>query len=83
MLSAITASPIGNNGVHRRPVAMGAGIGFFATIITWFIAVGIVSNLSQSIPALDLEAFLVIGSYYAARGQTFTSRQNRPDAAIG
>jgi hypothetical protein len=62
---------------------MGAGIGFFATIITWFIAVEIVSNLSQSIPALDSEAFLVIGSYYAARGQTFTSRQNRPDAATG
>jgi high-affinity iron transporter len=56
VLSAITASMIGNNGVHRRPVAMGAGIGFFATIITWFIAVGIVSNLSQSIPALDLQA---------------------------
>ena len=56
VLSAITASMIGNNGVHRRPVAMGAGIGFFAAIITWFIAVGIVSNLSQSIPALDLQA---------------------------
>jgi high-affinity iron transporter len=56
VLSAITASMIGNNGVHRRPVAMGAGIGFLATIITWFIAVGIVSNLSQSIPALDLQA---------------------------
>jgi high-affinity iron transporter len=56
VLSAITASMIGNNGVHRRPVAMGAGVGFFATIITWFIAVGIVSNLSQNIPALDLQA---------------------------
>jgi high-affinity iron transporter len=56
VLSAITASMIGNNGVHRRPVAMGAGVGFFATIITWFIAVGIVSNLSQSVPALDLQA---------------------------
>src|SRR6266478_4615396 len=56
VLSAITASMIGNNGVHRRPVAMGAGFGFFATIITWFIAVGIVSNLSQNISALDLQA---------------------------
>ena len=56
VLSAITTSMIGNNGVHRRPVAMGAGIGFLATIVTWFIAVGIVSNLSQSIPALDLQA---------------------------
>jgi high-affinity iron transporter len=56
VLSAITASMIGNNGVHRRPVAIGAGVGFLATIVTWFIAVGIVSNLSQSIPALDLQA---------------------------
>ena len=47
VLSAITASMIGNNGVHRRPVAIGAGVGFFATIITWFIAVGVVSNLSK------------------------------------
>ena len=56
VLSAITASMIGNNGVHRRPVAIGAGVGLIATIITWFIAVGVVSNLSQSIPALDLQA---------------------------
>jgi high-affinity iron transporter len=56
VLSAITASMIGKNGAHRRPVAIGAGVGFLATIVTWFIAVGIVSNLSQSIPALDLQA---------------------------
>jgi high-affinity iron transporter len=56
VLTAITASMIGNNGLHRRPVAIGAGVGFLTTIVTWFIAVGIVSNLSQSIPALDLQA---------------------------
>jgi high-affinity iron transporter len=56
VLSAITASMVGNHGVHRRPVAMGAAVGFFATICTWFIAVGIVSNLSENISALDLQA---------------------------
>lgn len=56
VLSAITASLNGNNGVHRRPITIGAGVGFFATIVTWFIAVGIVSNLSQNISALDLQA---------------------------
>jgi high-affinity iron transporter len=35
---------------------VGAGIGFIATLITWFIAVGIVSNLAESVPALQLQA---------------------------
>src|ERR1700730_12120240 len=56
VLSAITASMVGTHSVHRRPIAAGAGVGFIATLITWFIAVGIVSNLSQSVPALDLQA---------------------------
>src|ERR1700731_3520282 len=56
VLSAITASMVGTHSIHRRPVAAGAGFGLIATLITWFIAVGIVSNLSQSVPALDLQA---------------------------
>jgi high-affinity iron transporter len=56
VLSAIVASMVGLNAVHRRPVAVGAGLGFSASVITWFIAVGIVSNLSDNVPALDLQA---------------------------
>ncbi len=56
VLSAITASMIGTKQAHRRPVMAGAGIGFIATLITWFIAVGIVSNLSGSVSALNLQA---------------------------
>jgi high-affinity iron transporter len=56
VLSAITASMVGDHRIHRRPVAAGAGIGFIATLITWFIAVDIVSNLAESIPALQLQA---------------------------
>src|SRR5271165_2252223 len=56
VLSAITASMVGPERIHRRPVAAGAGIGLGATLITWFIAVGIVNNLGQSVPALDLQA---------------------------
>jgi high-affinity iron transporter len=56
VLSAITASMVGNQRIHRRPVAVGAGVGFIATLITWVIAVGIVSNLAENIPALDLQA---------------------------
>ncbi len=56
VLSAITASMTGDNRAHRRPIAVGAGIAFGATLITWFIATGIVSDLSQSVSALNLQA---------------------------
>src|ERR1700756_3315904 len=56
VLSAITASMVGPQRIHRRPVAAGAGVGFIATLITWCIAVGIVSSLTESVPALDLQA---------------------------
>ena len=56
VLAAIVASLVGTNAIHRRPVACGAGAGFLVSVITWFIAVGVVGNLSESIPALDLQA---------------------------
>jgi high-affinity iron transporter len=42
--------------MHRRPVALGAGLGFVATGITWLIAITIMKQLIQSVPALDLQA---------------------------
>jgi high-affinity iron transporter len=56
VLSAITASMVGANRMHRRPIAMGAGLGFVATLITWFVAVGIISDLSGQVSALALQA---------------------------
>jgi len=56
VLSAITASMVGANRTHRRPIAAGAGIAFAATLVTWFIATGIVKDLSQDISALNLQA---------------------------
>src|SRR5467141_649611 len=56
VLAAITASMTGSKEAHRRPVAVGAGIAFVATLITWFIAVGFVGQLTESVPALDLQA---------------------------
>jgi high-affinity iron transporter len=56
VLAAITASMTGDKQSHRRPVAMGAGLAFVATLITWFIAVSIVGQLTESVPALDLQA---------------------------
>src|SRR6186997_643982 len=41
VLAAITASMTGPKREHRRPVAFGATFAFVATLITWFLAVGI------------------------------------------
>src|SRR5437868_3532404 len=56
VLAAITASMTGTKQAHRRPVAIGAGLAFGATLITWVIAVGIVGSLMDNVPALDLQA---------------------------
>src|SRR5437879_479158 len=56
VLAAITASMTGPKRAHRKPVAVGAGVAFAATLITWFIAVRIVSSLSDNMRALDLQA---------------------------
>src|ERR1017187_3135731 len=56
VLSALTASMIGGNQVYRRPIAAGVGLGIVATAVTWFIATGIVGDLSESISALNLQA---------------------------
>src|SRR4030095_15723979 len=56
VLAALTASMTGRKAVHRRPIALGAGLGFVATGITWFIAIGIIKQLVDSVPALDLQA---------------------------
>jgi high-affinity iron transporter len=56
VLSALTASMVGANQSYRRPIAAGVGVGLVATLGTWFIATGIVSDLSGSISALNLQA---------------------------
>jgi len=56
VIAVITASMTGSNQVHRRPVAIGAGIAFLATLITWFIAVRIVGQLTETVSALELQA---------------------------
>jgi high-affinity iron transporter len=56
VLAAITAGMTGSDQAHRRPVAIGAGMAFVATFVTWFMAVEIVRQLTESVPALDLQA---------------------------
>ncbi|MBA3272672.1 MAG: FTR1 family protein [Chthoniobacterales bacterium] len=56
VLAAITASMVGARRAHRRPIALGAAFAFAASIVTWFIAVGIMKELTESVSALDLQA---------------------------
>jgi high-affinity iron transporter len=54
VLAAITASMMGSNQSYRRPIAAGAGLGFLATIATWFIAIAVLSKINA--PALAIQA---------------------------
>src|SRR3954465_13601540 len=56
VLAAVTASMTGTKQAHRRPVPIGAGFGFGATLLTWFIGAGIMGSLMENVPALDLQA---------------------------
>jgi high-affinity iron transporter len=56
VLTALMASMVGPRRAHRRPIVVGAGVGFLATLATWFIAVGIVSSLAENFSALALQA---------------------------
>lgn len=56
VLAAVTASMTGAKQAHRRPVTVGAALAFVATLITWFIATGIVGQLSENVAALNLQA---------------------------
>jgi high-affinity iron transporter len=56
VLSAITASLMGSNQSYRRPIGIGAGIGIFASLLTWFAVVGILSDMSNNVSALNIQA---------------------------
>lgn len=56
VLSAITASMVKSGEPYQRPVAAGVVIGFVATLVTWWVAVGIIDDLSQNISALAIQA---------------------------
>jgi len=54
VLAALTASLVRTNQGYWKPVSLGAGLSFLATIATWFIVVGIISNINA--PELDIQA---------------------------
>jgi high-affinity iron transporter len=56
VLTAITASMVGDASAYRRPVAAGAAIAFLASLATWKAAVSVIDDLGQSVSALQLQA---------------------------
>ena len=56
VLTAITTSLTGDQYAFRRPIAAGATAGFVATLVTWFLVVGIISELTTHVSALNIQA---------------------------
>jgi high-affinity iron transporter len=56
VLSAITANMIGPRRPLKRPVTAGAAAAFGVTLLTWYVAISIIDNLSENVPALDVQA---------------------------
>jgi high-affinity iron transporter len=56
VLTAITASMTKSRESYGNPVAAGVAVGLLATLATWFVAVGVVDDLTKSINALYIQA---------------------------
>ncbi len=56
VLAAVTASMTGAQHAYQRPVAVGVGVGFLATLVTWFVAVRVLDDIGTRISALNLQA---------------------------
>lgn len=56
VLSAITAGMSRRQSEYRAPIGWGAAAGLLASIATWFIAARAIDALTDSIPALDIQA---------------------------
>lgn len=53
ILAAITASLIGANASKRRPIHLGAGVAFFAAVLTWFVVQAVLDVASPLGPKLE------------------------------
>jgi high-affinity iron transporter len=57
VLAALTASLARTEEGYWKPVAVGAGVSFLATIVTWFVVVGVITDLAiNNARALDVQA---------------------------
>ncbi len=56
VLAAITASMVGESEQYRGPIGIGVAAGVIATLLTWLGAVAVLNDLTESVPALHLQA---------------------------
>lgn len=56
VLSALTASLVRSHKSYWKPISTGTGLGFVATLITWFVVVGLISLIGTSAPEADIQA---------------------------
>jgi high-affinity iron transporter len=56
VVAALTANMVGTRRGYQKPVAAGLGLGVAATLATWFIAIRTIDSLTESIPALEVQA---------------------------
>jgi high-affinity iron transporter len=56
VLAALTASLVRTKENYWKPVAIGAGTSFLATIVTWFIVVAIITGIETPARALQIQA---------------------------
>lgn len=56
VLSAVTAGLARSKQVYWKPIARGAGIGFGATLVTWFILVGIMALVADTTSENNIQA---------------------------
>lgn len=56
VLSAITASLVRTRKAYWKPISVGSGLGFIATLVTWFVIVGIISLVGTTAPEMDIQA---------------------------
>lgn len=56
VLAAITANMVGPRRAYQRPVFAGVAVACLATLVTWRLAVGVIDDMSASLPALHVQA---------------------------
>lgn len=56
VLSAMTASLVRTRKDYWKPISGGAGLGFAATLVTWFVIVGVISLIGTTAPEMAIQA---------------------------
>lgn len=56
VLAALTASLVRTQNDYWKPISVGAGLSFLATLATWFVVVGIISLIGSTTSELNIQA---------------------------